>query len=54
VARDLVTRHRRNLVISRRRRPPAFGDVQERPVDSSRSSRARRTAEERSRAPSLE
>jgi hypothetical protein len=39
---DMVSRRRRNLVI------------QDRAVERSRSSRARRTAEERSRAPSLE
>jgi hypothetical protein len=49
-----VSWRRRNPVIVRTPMPVHFGDVQERPVERSRSSRARRTAEERSRAPSFE
>jgi len=38
---DLVSRRRRNLVIGARRCSRPFGDVQERAVERSRSSRAR-------------
>jgi hypothetical protein len=49
---DLVSRRRRNLVIGAHRR--YVGDVGERPAETSRSSRARWTADDRSCAPSLE
>jgi hypothetical protein len=49
-----VSWHRRNPVIARTTAPCSSSRVQERPVERSRSSRARLTAEERSRAPSLE
>jgi hypothetical protein len=51
---DVVSPRRGNLLICPHRRSCYFGDVHERPVERSRSSRARRTAEDRSCAPSLE
>jgi hypothetical protein len=51
---DLVSPQRRNPVIVGRLGAALCRRRQERPVESSRSSRARATAEERSRAPSLE
>lgn len=50
---DLVRRQRRNLVIVCGTAPGYVGN-RERPVDRSLSSRARLTAEERSRVPSFE
>jgi hypothetical protein len=51
---DRVSRRRRNPVIVRVPVPALVGDVQKRPVERSRSSRARGTADERSQTPGFE